>query len=96
MTPKQFDPGDDDRGTPDHRVKRLQGLFLAEPLAPLDQELKVGLDGTEIDVLGIPPWQGWVVIVWHSVPDSLAAAKLQFRGAMLLRREAWRQIPDDG
>ena len=52
MPPEKLDPGDDDRGTPDHRVKRLQGLHLAEPLRPFDQELQVGLNSTEIDVFG--------------------------------------------
>ena len=28
VPPKQFDPGDDDRGAPDHRVERLEGLLL--------------------------------------------------------------------
>src|SRR6516162_867702 len=50
---------------PDHRVKRFEGLFLAEPLDPLYEELQVGLDRTEIDALGIVSWHEWVVIVWH-------------------------------
>ena len=53
MLPEKLDPGDDDRRTPDHRIERFEGLLLAEPLRPLDQELKVGLNGTEIDVLGL-------------------------------------------
>ena len=65
VPPKQFDPSDDDGGTPDHGVERLQGLFLAKPLAPFDQELQVGLDGTEIDVFWITSQYRWVVIVWH-------------------------------
>jgi len=32
-----------------------------------DQELQVGLDRTEVDVLGIPSRHGWVVIVWHVI-----------------------------
>ena len=65
MPPKQLDPCDDDRGAPDHRIERLEGLLPAVPLKPLDQELQVGLDRREIDVLGIPSWHEWVVIVWH-------------------------------
>jgi hypothetical protein len=53
VPPEQLDPGDDDRGTPDHRVERLEGLLLAEPRDPLDQELQVCLSGTEIDVRGL-------------------------------------------
>ena len=52
---------DDDRGTPDNRVKRLESLLLAEPLDPLDQEPQIGLDGTEIDVFGITWWHGEVI-----------------------------------
>ena len=44
MPPKQLDPCDDDRGAPDHRIERLEGLLPAVPLKPLDQELQVGLD----------------------------------------------------
>ena len=62
MPPKQLDPCDDDRGAPDHRIERLEGLLPAVPLKPLDQELQVGLDRREIDVLS---WHEWVVIVWH-------------------------------
>ena len=65
MPPEKLDPGGDDRGATDHRVKWLEGLLLAVPLAPLDQELQVGLYGTEIDVLGITSWHQPVVIVWH-------------------------------
>jgi len=65
VPPEKLDPGDDDRGAPDHCVERLEGLLLAEPLAPLDQELQVGLDGTDIDVLRIPARHDGVVIVWH-------------------------------
>ena|SRR6516162_5243368 len=65
MPTEKLDPRDDDRGTPDHRVERLEGLLLAEPLNPLDQEFQVGLDRTEIDVLAITSWHGWVVVVWH-------------------------------
>ena len=56
MPPKDLDPGDDDRGTPDHRVERLESLLLADPLRAFDQELKVGLYRPEIDVP-----QGYVV-----------------------------------
>ena len=65
MSPENLDPRDDDRGTPDHRVDRLEGLLLAEPLKPLGQELQVGLNATEIDVLGISSWHRGMVIVWH-------------------------------
>ena len=70
--PEQLDPCDDDRGTADHCIDGLEGLFLAEPLAPLDQELQVGLYGTEIDVLGITSRHQGVVIVWHRdvMPDD--------------------------
>jgi hypothetical protein len=47
VPPEQFKPSDDDRGTPDHRIDGLQGLLLAEPLAPLDQEFQVGLNRSE-------------------------------------------------
>jgi hypothetical protein len=53
VPPEKLDPRDDDRGTTDHRIKRLEGLLLAEPRDPFDQELQVGLDRTEIDVLGV-------------------------------------------
>ena len=43
MSPENLDPGDDDRGTPDHRVERLQRLFPAEPLDPLYEEFEIGL-----------------------------------------------------
>jgi hypothetical protein len=45
-------------------------LLLAEPLDPLDQEFQVGLNGTEIDVLGTPARHEWVVIVWHGDRDA--------------------------
>ena len=63
--PEQLDPGDDDRGTPDHRIDGLQRLLPAEPLDPFDQELKIGLYSTEIDVLGITSRHWRMVIVWH-------------------------------
>jgi hypothetical protein len=71
MPPEKLDPGDDDRGAPDHRVKRLEGLLLAEPGDPFDQELQVGLNGSEIDVLRVTSWYQWVMIVWHDdvMPD---------------------------
>jgi hypothetical protein len=65
VPPEKLDPGDDHRGTPDHRVERLEGLLLAEPSDPFDEELQVGLNGTEIDVLGITSWHEGAVIVWH-------------------------------
>jgi len=65
MPPEQFDPRDHDGGAADHRVERLQGLLLAEPGDPLDQELQVGLDRPEIDVLGVTSRQEGVVIVCH-------------------------------
>ena len=67
MPPKQLDPCDDDPGTPDHDVERFEGLLLAgrELRQPLHQELKVGIDRTEIDVLGITSWHEGVVIIWH-------------------------------
>jgi len=65
VPPEKLDPGDDDRGAPDHRVERLKRLLPAVPLDPLYEEFEIGLDRTEIDVLGIPSWHGWVVIVWH-------------------------------
>jgi hypothetical protein len=65
VPPKQFNPGNDDRRTPGHCVERLERLFPAKPLEPLDQEFEIGLDRTEIDVLGITSRHEWVVIVWH-------------------------------
>jgi hypothetical protein len=56
MPPENLEPSDDDRGAPDHRVERLEGLLLAEPRDLLHQERKVGLDRSEIDVLGITSW----------------------------------------
>ena len=53
MPPENLDPHNDDRGAPDHRVKRLEGLLLAELSDPFDQEFQVGLDRTKIDVLGL-------------------------------------------
>jgi hypothetical protein len=64
VPPEKLDPGDDDHGTSDHRVKRFEGLLLAEPLAPLDQELQVGLDPREIELLRITSRHQRVVIVW--------------------------------
>ena len=66
VPPKQFDPSDDDGGTPDHRVERLQRLLPAEPLEPLDQEFEVGLDRPKIDVLGITSRQNRQRSVWHA------------------------------
>jgi hypothetical protein len=65
VSPEKLDPGDDDGGTPNHRIKRLESLFLTEPRDSFDQELKVGLDGTEIDVLGLASRHQRVEIVWH-------------------------------
>jgi len=60
VPPEKLDPGNDDRGAPDHRVKRLEGLLLTVPLDPLYEELQVGLNGTEIDVLRVKSrHQGW-------------------------------------
>jgi hypothetical protein len=53
------------RGAPDHRVERLEGLLSAVPLASLYKEIEIGLDRTEIDVLGVMSWYQGVVIVWH-------------------------------
>jgi hypothetical protein len=53
VPPEKLDPGDDDRGASNHRVERVEGLLLAEPRDPFDQELQVGLNGTEIDVSGL-------------------------------------------
>jgi hypothetical protein len=52
--PEKLDPGDDDRSTPDHRVERLEGLLLTRRKLPqpLHDEFNLGLDRTEIDVLG--------------------------------------------
>jgi len=70
VPPEKLDPGDDDRSAPDHCVERLQGLLLAEPRDLFDQELKIGLDRTEIDVLGIPSWHRGMVIVWHGIDHA--------------------------
>jgi hypothetical protein len=59
-------------------------LLLAEPLAPLDQALKVGLNRREIEVLGITSRHGKVKIVWHVGSRRVAATEF-------LRRE-WRSI----
>ena len=67
VPPKQFDPRDDDSGTPDHHVERLEGLLPAEPLDPLYEEFEIGLDRTVIDVLGITTWHRRVVVVWHEI-----------------------------
>ena len=45
-------------------------LTAREPRDLLDQELKVGLDRTEIDVLGIPSRHEGVVIVRHGAAGS--------------------------
>jgi hypothetical protein len=39
VPPEKLYPGDDHRGAADHRVERLEGLLLAEPRDPFDQEL---------------------------------------------------------
>ena len=67
VPPEKFDPGDDDRGSPDHRIERLQGLLLAVPLRPFDRELQVGFDRPEIDALGVTSWHERVTIVWHGI-----------------------------
>jgi hypothetical protein len=74
VPPEQLDPGDDDRGTADHRVDG----FLAEPLYPLDQELDIGLHPTEIYSFGITPW--------HQGGDDRLACR--FPTVSRLRREA--------
>ena len=63
MPPEKLDPGDDDGGTPDHYVDRLEGLLPAEPLNSFDQEFEIGLDRTEINVLGITSSSGMRLIV---------------------------------
>jgi hypothetical protein len=65
MPPKNLDPRNNDRGTPDHGVKRLECLLPTVPLDPLYKEFEIGLDRGDIDVLGISSWHGSVVIVWH-------------------------------
>lgn len=85
MPPEKFDPRDDDRGA-DHRVEWLEGLLLAEPRDLLDQELEIGLDRTEIDVLGITSRHGWVVIIW-----PVGSRQSRGNGVSQLRREAWRR-----
>ena len=67
MPPKKFYPRDHDRGTADHRVDGFEGLLLAEPLYPLDQELDIGLHPTEIYSFGITRWHQGVVIIWHKI-----------------------------
>jgi hypothetical protein len=67
VPPKQLDPGDDDRGAPDHRVERLEGLLLAEPRDPFDEELQVGLDRTGVDLFGIRSSIEGVVVVWYGI-----------------------------
>jgi len=69
VPPEQFEPQDDEPGTPDHHVERFEGLLLAgrESGDPFDHEFEVGLDGTEIDVLGIPARRRGMVIVWHGI-----------------------------
>jgi hypothetical protein len=69
---EKLDPGDDESGTPDHHVERLKGLLLAgrEPCDSLDQELQIGFDRPEIDILRITPWHQRVVIIWHGDVDA--------------------------
>jgi hypothetical protein len=67
MPPEKLDPCDDDRGTADHYKDGLQGLLLAEPRNPLDQELDIGFDRTQIDVLRVTSWHQRVMIVWHEI-----------------------------
>ena len=71
MPPEKLDPRDDDGGTSDHRIERFERLLLAEPHDPFDQELQVGLDRPEIDILRVTSWHQWAMIVWHSdvMPD---------------------------
>ena len=72
MPPEKLDPRDDESGTADHHVERFEGLLLAsrESCDPFDQELQVGLDRTEIDVLGITSRHQGVVIVWEGDRDA--------------------------
>jgi len=70
MPPEKLDPGDDDRRTPDHRIERLQSLLPAEPRDPLDQDLQIGLDRPEIDVLGITSRHQGMVIDWHEIDPA--------------------------
>jgi hypothetical protein len=67
VPPEKLHPGDNDRRAPDHRVDGFEALLLAEPRDSFDQEFEVGLDRTEIDVLGVTSRQYAVVIVWHAI-----------------------------
>jgi hypothetical protein len=51
--PEKLDPGDTNRGAPGDHVEQLERLLVAVSLDPFDQELKIGLERTEIDTLGI-------------------------------------------
>jgi hypothetical protein len=39
-------------------------------VTPFDEELQVGLNGIEIDVLRVTSWHEWVVIVWHEIDGA--------------------------
>jgi hypothetical protein len=67
VPPKQLDPGDDQAGTPDHHIERLECLLLAgwESGDPFDQELDIALDAPEIDPLWIRSSIEGMVVVWH-------------------------------
>ena len=65
MPPEKLDPQDDEPGTTHDHIERLQCLLFAEPLRPFDQELQVGLDGREIDVLGVTSRQDRWGSIWH-------------------------------
>ena len=62
-----IDPGDHRPGAPGDNVERSERQLLPnrEPRDPLDKKTKVGFGRTMSDVLGIPSWHGWAVIVWH-------------------------------
>ena len=58
VPPENLEPGDDEPGRADHHVERFEGCLLSgrQPHDLLHQEFKVGLDHSEVDVLGIPSW----------------------------------------
>jgi len=72
VPPQKLDPGNYDRGAPDHRIDGLENLLLAggEPRDPIDEELQVSLDRSKIDVLRITSRHDGVVIVGHRGGDA--------------------------